>query len=322
MVNKTNNSFNTNQNTKEKFINLTEDVKTEVSSDSFNRNYKQRLPPSRQIIILERPVTLLDIIPILFTMVIYAIIILTICTILKKTSRSMYDKLIFALLLLSPLLYFLISHDIIFIIFWLCYILTMGRIYKTINNKPIKKETPRKIYKFFKLLFILTNLGIFMTQSLTIMSFFFFPSKIGKFFLSLLFNLYFGILSREMIFFFSETMAFNTGYYSKEGIPTKNNNNSICMICTKVFDNSEMIHTLICNHSFHEQCIKGWCMIAKKNSCPYCKKGVDLERIPKDIWYKTETWFYPLINTFRNFIVFAIFMFVYFTCKMYALKHN
>lgn len=198
----------------------------------------------------------------------------------------------------------------------------MGRIYKTINNKPIKKETPRKIYKFFKLLFILTNLGIFMTQSLTIMSFFFFPSKIGKFFLSLLFNLYFGILSREMIFFFSETMAFNTGYYSKEGIPTKNNNNSICMICTKVFDNSEMIHTLICNHSFHEQCIKGWCMIAKKNSCPYCKKGVDLERIPKDIWYKTETWFYPLINTFRNFIVFAIFMFVYFTCKMYALKHN
>ncbi|EQB61955.1 hypothetical protein NAPIS_ORF00482 [Vairimorpha apis BRL 01] len=144
MVNKTNNSFNTNQNTKEKFINLTEDVKTEVSSDSFNRNYKQRLPPSRQIIILERPVTLLDIIPILFTMVIYAIIILTICTILKKTSRSMYDKLIFALLLLSPLLYFLISHDIIFIIFWLCYILTMGRIYKTINNKPIKKKLQEK----------------------------------------------------------------------------------------------------------------------------------------------------------------------------------
>ena len=47
-------------------------------------------------------------------------------------------------------------------------------------------------------------------------------------------------------------------------------------------------------------------MIAKKNSCPYCKKGVDLETIPKDIWYKSEIWFYPLINTTRGLIVLII----------------
>jgi hypothetical protein len=29
--------------------------------------------------------------------------------------------------------------------------------------------------------------------------------------------------------------------------------------------------------SFHEFCIRGWCMIGKKQTCPYCKEKVDLK---------------------------------------------
>lgn len=30
---------------------------------------------------------------------------------------------------------------------------------------------------------------------------------------------------------------------------------------------------------FHEFCIRGWCIVGKKQTCPYCKEKVDLKRI-------------------------------------------
>lgn len=31
--------------------------------------------------------------------------------------------------------------------------------------------------------------------------------------------------------------------------------------------------------SFHEFCIRGWCIVGKKQTCPYCKEKVDLKRM-------------------------------------------
>lgn len=43
------------------------------------------------------------------------------------------------------------------------------------------------------------------------------------------------------------------------------------------------------NFRFHEFCIRGWCIIGKKQICPYCREKVDLERMfPSP---------YPFINT-------------------------
>lgn len=36
---------------------------------------------------------------------------------------------------------------------------------------------------------------------------------------------------------------------------------------------------LSCHHVFHEFCIRGWCIIGKKQTCPYCKEKVDLKRL-------------------------------------------
>lgn len=34
-----------------------------------------------------------------------------------------------------------------------------------------------------------------------------------------------------------------------------------------------------CPLSFHEFCIRGWCIVGKKQTCPYCKEKVDLKRM-------------------------------------------
>ena len=31
--------------------------------------------------------------------------------------------------------------------------------------------------------------------------------------------------------------------------------------------------------SFHEFCIRGWCIVGKKQTCPYCKEKVDIKRM-------------------------------------------
>ena len=33
---------------------------------------------------------------------------------------------------------------------------------------------------------------------------------------------------------------------------------------------------------FHEFCIRGWCIVGKKQICPYCKEKVDLKAIFKN----------------------------------------
>ena len=47
----------------------------------------------------------------------------------------------------------------------------------------------------------------------------------------------------------------------------------ICF-CESVFHPSQKN-----NLRFHEFCIRGWCIVGKKQTCPYCKEKVDLKRM-------------------------------------------
>jgi RING finger protein 121 len=80
-------------------------------------------------------------------------------------------------------------------------------------------------------------------------------------------------------------MASTIGYYSKEGLPQKHLQGDICAVCGqatslhhKVTSNDssgkpmfvdDAIHQLACKHVFHEKCIRGWCLVGKKDICPY-----------------------------------------------------
>lgn len=262
--------------------------------------------PVRQVIIIEREPTLGDVLQRIAVISVYALVIQTFFAAWKKISKKTHDICVFLILLLFPPGFFLYIQSYFLPFCWLLFSSFM--LFNTLKvvKGSFGKDVMRDIYGVFKTLFIISNLGTLLGQSLTFVFFYMKPEYLGYTLSILLFFLYFGLLSREVIFFLSETVAISTGFYSKEGVPGKGNNNSLCMICTKSFDGSEKIHTLVCTHSFHEDCIKGWCLLGKKPFCPYCKKKIESSSLPPELWHKAEVWFYPLINTLRSFIVLTL----------------
>lgn len=61
----------------------------------------------------------------------------------------------------------------------------------------------------------------------------------------------------------------------------------MCAVCGNYLvvdtdDDNALIETsyrLSCSHVFHEFCIRGWCMVGKKQTCPYCHEKVDLKNL-------------------------------------------
>lgn len=75
-------------------------------------------------------------------------------------------------------------------------------------------------------------------------------------------------------------------YYTPQGMPNRNLEQNVCAVCGNdllVSENEsgvlEDTFKLSCHHVFHEFCIRGWCIIGKKQTCPYCKEKVDLKRL-------------------------------------------
>ena len=65
-------------------------------------------------------------------------------------------------------------------------------------------------------------------------------------------------------------------------VPTSNGTDSGCMICTMPINETDL-HTLLCNHKFHYDCIYAWYKVCankfttnsqnfKCQTCPYCRK--------------------------------------------------
>lgn len=94
----------------------------------------------------------------------------------------------------------------------------------------------------------------------------------------------FSVLGRDFVEICSDRMAATVGYYSEDGFPRKHLNNNICAVCGQATANDigsltdpqqkamfadDTAHQLACKHVFHEKCIRGWCLIGKKDICPY-----------------------------------------------------
>ena len=54
---------------------------------------------------------------------------------------------------------------------------------------------------------------------------------------------------------------------------------------------------------FHEFCIRGWCLVGKKQTCPYCREKVDLKRMFHQPWEKPHVLFGQLLDFIRYFVV-------------------
>ncbi|ERE80855.1 RING finger protein [Cricetulus griseus] len=168
------------------------------------------------------------------------------------------------------------------------------------------------------------------------------PEDAMDFGISLLFyGLYYGVLERDFAEMCADYMASTIGFYSESGMPTKHLSDSVCAVCGQqifVDVNEEGIientYRLSCNHVypalccispeptlqswqeegwgdhdvlsrvgvFHEFCIRGWCIVGKKQTCPYCKEKVDLKRMFSNPWERPHVMYGQLLDWLRYLV--------------------
>jgi RING finger protein 121/175 len=191
-----------------------------------------------------------------------------------------------------PLFIALKFSHVRFICIWLFF--TFCTIFVSLKSTrtPIERKTPRLVYKWFLLVHKITYfLGVvgYIGLMLTFLgfNFLFFVSPTASLDYSLMlmfYGIYFGVLARDIAEIVSDCMAVKIGYYTPTGMPDRKLETNICAICTNeimILNNEDALieetFSLPCGHIFHEFCIRGWCIVGKKQTCPYCKEKVDLK---------------------------------------------
>ncbi|KAG0174418.1 hypothetical protein DFQ30_004492 [Apophysomyces sp. BC1015] len=215
-------------------------------------------------------------------------------------------------------------------------------IYKA-SRKPLEAMAPRMVYKWYTVVYNASFVVGLVGYCIILFVFFGIAAifsagpglmQAGILFLS--YGLYFGVLGRDFVEICSDRMAVTIGYYSKEGFPRKHLNSAICAVCGQhtshqqgsLVDHQQAmfvddsIHQLACKHVFHEKCIRGWCLIGKKDICPYCKEKVDLKQFKKNPWDTQQQLYLNLLDGVRYLVVWQpiIFAVVQLAYRILGLK--
>lgn len=124
------------------------------------------------------------------------------------------------------------------------------------------------------------------------------------------YGVYYGVLGRDIAEVVTDRMACTIGYYTDSGVPYRNLDKDTCAVCAQkimIEKNEDAVveerYTLPCSHSFHEFCIRGWCVVGKKQTCPYCKEKVDLQKLFKNPWEKPHVIYGHFLDLIRYALV-------------------
>lgn len=200
---------------------------------------------------------------------------------------------------------------------WMLFTLVTLYIIRLARCKPLGGKTPRLVYKWFQFTYnasygfgicsyiimmcVLFGLHMLFTED---------PEPVIDFCIVLFFyGGYFGVLGRDLSELCAEEMASTIGYYDKDSISSRSLEENICAVCgqsTTAADDAtdpEPVYKLSCGHVFHDYCIRGWCIIGKKQTCPYCKEKVDLQRLFSAPWEKPHMLYGRLLDWIRYLIV-------------------
>lgn len=105
------------------------------------------------------------------------------------------------------------------------------------------------------------------------------------------------------------------GYYSKEGIPSKQAAANTCTLCDEALSviarpgepappKPERVIKLTCSHAFHESCVRGWTIVGKKDLCPQCSEKVQLrELFASNPWEQGSVAWAQLLDLVRYLVV-------------------
>ncbi|GFR16033.1 RING finger protein 121 [Trichonephila clavata] len=235
----------------------------------------------------------------------------------KKRYNRSYQRVSLVAMWIIPLVISFNHMWIRFIVTWVIFTILTAIVISRALQKPIAGMTPRLVYKWFYLIYmisyaigvvgyiivLLTLLGVnLMFRSLP-------QPWMDCGLLCLFYGLYYGVLGRDISEIITDKMAAKIGYYTTTGIPVRQLESNICAVCGNpilVQDNSNAIvektYNLTCGHTFHEFCIRGWCIVGKKQTCPYCKEKVDLKRMFCNPWEKPHIFYGSLLDFIRYLV--------------------
>lgn len=64
----------------------------------------------------------------------------------------------------------------------------------------------------------------------------------------------------------------------------------------------ERLFVLTCGHKFHEYCIYGWCLVGKRQVCPFCREKVDLGRMFSALPFQKPHYLYGNLLDFIRYL--------------------
>lgn len=248
-----------------------------------------------------------------------------------------------------------------FLLSWAVFTGISIYIWWRVNQPIISGTTPRLIYKYFlflhKMSYVLGLVGYFALLFTMIGVNVIFGIRANSsldFGIHLLFyGLYYGVLSRDLAHILTDRLACKIGYFTHDGLPKRVLESDVCAVCgnslhllpansnsndsipldidngqvSTVFSEAvevdeEKTYTLSCNHTFHEFCIRGWCVVGKLQTCPYCKEKVDLKRMFKNPWEKPHLFYGQLLDWIRYMVAWqpVIVVAVHFINKYLGLE--
>jgi len=235
-----------------------------------------------------------------------------------------YQQVTMVGLWLGPVVVAAQSRVVAFLVWWALYSSVTAYVVRMALEKPLQPHVPRLVYKWFLLLHKLcTALGVagYTLMMLTLLGlpllFRQSPAKVFDVGIQMLcYGLYFGVLSRDMAEVCADRMAAHIGYYAPEGMPSRALEPGVCAICgqpqlTPVGTEGVIEDTLrlSCGHSFHEFCVRGWCIVGKKQVCPYCKERVDTRRLV-NYWERPHIFFGQMFDWVRILVVWQPLVFI------------
>lgn len=285
-----------------------------MASQEISSQHIPAVTTYTNVIIIKAPTTIMDVIPYVLVFIIYMIMVQAILSIWKKLHSKSYNIFVLnSILATLPLLCILSKRYSALLIYCLYISFILYLVFKAINFSS-DKNAPKLIFKSFKVIFLITTHLTVLSQAALIICFLFFPHYILHALIMACYFIYYAVLSREIVRNLCYLMANTTGFYSEDGIPGKKDTHDHCMVCTSPL-NKEKTITLKCGHSYHEDCIKGWCLIGQNNSCFYCKDGVDNKNFNQEYWIKSEVMISSMMSTMKSAISFFAIIFVIFLLK-------
>lgn len=230
----------------------------------------------------------------------------------KKYYFKTYQMVTLLAMWMVPFAYSILARFSRFVVIWFFYSLVTGSMVYMASRKRVGTHTPRRVYRWFLFVhnascalgvagYVLVMLSVFQLNLVFLL-----PTNMAMdiALLMIFYGLYYGVISRDFAEVCTNKMAAQIGYQVPDGMPVRRLDPTVCSICTNLLrkDSGEKIHRLNCSHAFHDFCIRGWCIVGKKDTCPYCKEKVDLKQTFTNPWDKPHLLYGNFLDLIRYMV--------------------